>query len=148
MVVVFMVWFYEPNDTHQKIPGCSGILRHLMSDSVDWTTIGVTTTTSDGWKKTTIGKNITIYSKSYTTSGTITGTGQGIVACLITPPAEFSEAEIEDIIGESVQDSSAEIYYRRLDSLQRSGGCRLYAVSISGGRTLNGKYAITLMKRA
>ena len=120
----------------------------ITSSMIDWTTIGVTTTTSDGWKKTTLGPNITIFSRTYITSGTISGTGQGAVACLIAPPAEFPEADIEDIIGESVQDSTAEIYYRRLDSLQHSGGCRVYAVSISGGRTMNGKYAITLMKRA
>ena len=48
MVVVFMAWFYWSNDTRQKIPGYSGILRHLMSDSVDWSSLKTGTPQSLG----------------------------------------------------------------------------------------------------
>ena len=105
-----------------------------------------TTTTSDGWTKTTFSNNVVLYRKAYSLSGSIGGTGQGAVGCSVTPPSEFSTANDINIIGETFRDGTAEIYYRRLDSLQRSGGARIYGVSISGGRTMNGVYTISILK--
>ena len=64
MVVVFMAWFYWSNDTRQKIPGYSGILRHSMSDSVDWSTLKTGTPQSLGLS---------------TSGGTFTAPGCGFV---------------------------------------------------------------------
>lgn len=80
------------------------------------------------------------------TSGSITGSMNGVVCCTVTLPSDFTDADDKNVIGETFRDPAAEIYYRRLDSLTRSDGARIYAVSLTGNRTVNGKYTITLLK--
>ena len=121
----------------------AGVNAMIGSQNIDFTT----SITSDGWTKTELANGTTLFSKTYDLLGSIGGTGQGTAAATIYPPNEFSNPEEVDIIGETFMDATAEIYYRRLDHLTRGGGCRVYGVSISGTRTCNGNYTITLLKK-
>jgi len=131
-----MFSFYSSNDTHQKIPRCSGILRHSMSDSVDWTTLlpsnfAALESASQGWTVFSIGRLKFIWKQESQTSNGWKGFGQIPDECVGLSMVFF---QWTSLYGNNATGYSA--------AAQLSGG-HIYA-SIQGISASNGGWAFAI----